>query len=69
MNGVEAPVYQKEHLCMDDYAVPCAVLVSPPCEDVCNMAVQHENPIQEPDCLLMKCNEGNLNYQYHAWEV
>lgn len=51
---------------MDDYAVPCAILVSPPYEEVCNMTLQHENPIQESGWLLLQCNEGDLNYQYHA---
>lgn len=64
MNAVEAPIYQKEHLCMDDYTVSCAILMSSAWEDVCNMTVQRENPIQESGWLLLKCNEGDLNYQY-----
>lgn len=66
MNGVEALIYKEEHFCMNDYAVPCAILVSPPCKEMCNMTVQPENPIQESGWLLLKCNEGDLNYQYHA---
>lgn len=53
---------------MDDSAVPCAILVSP-CEEVCNVTVQHEKPIQELGWLLFKCSEGDLNYQYHGQEV
>lgn len=49
---------------MDDSAVPCAILVSPPCGEVCNVTVQHEKPIQELGWLLFKCSEGDLNYQY-----
>lgn len=54
---------------MDDSAVPCAILVSPPCGEVCNVTVQHEKPIQELGWLLFKCSEGDLNYQYHGQEV
>lgn len=54
---------------MDDSAVPCAILVSPPCEEVCNVTVQREKPIQELGWLLFKCSEGDLNYQYHGQEV
>lgn len=63
MGGVGAPKYQKEHLDMNDRAVPCAILVSPAC------AVQREKPIQESGWLLPKCVEGDLNSQYLGWEV
>lgn len=57
MDGVGALKYQKEHLWMNDSAVPRVVLVSSAC------AVQRGKLIQESGWLLPKCIEGDLKSQ------